>query len=121
MLYIILACVIAVSLIAFHTYCTKVYSDIKQQDEVATNSISVPPEVPCVTPPVIVDRVQLGVGAYYDINDPLTTLIITHNVVDGWVSFDYFDNAYMHEGATLPVDDFLLKYTLKDQTNISKL
>lgn len=110
---IVIGCIVIAVLLAFHTYCTKVYQSLNEH----SNSISIPPEFPQVTPPVIVEQVQLGAGTYFDIDNP-ENIITVWSVWDGVVSFDTNSNCYL---TTLPTADFLLKYTLREQTTISKL
>ena len=107
--------ILAGLIIAFHTYCTKVYGKIKEQDE-ASNSISLPPEIPKVTPPVFIDRVKIGESTYFDHNCP-EIIVTVFSVENGIVSFM---TQYVEHGS-LPTDQFLVKYTLRTQTKISQL
>lgn len=114
---IILACIVLGLLACFHTYCTKVYEDIRKKDEPPTDSISIPPEIPKVTPPVVCEGVQIGVATYCYCTDP-EDIVDVVSVEDGMVNFVPLESGYLN---TLPVSDFLVEFTPREQTKISKL
>ena len=119
MFIFIISCTAIALFLAFHTYCTKIYQDITGKEEESSNSISLPPEIPKVTPPVICEGVQLGIATYYNKEYPVHIVDVS-GVYDGCVCFMNSHDDKMGVDA-LPVADFLLKYALREQTSISTL
>lgn len=100
------------ALFVYYLYTIDVFSKFEQPP----SSISLPPPPPTVTPVIIVDNVTIGDGMYYDIAVP-EIIVSVYRVEDGMVAFLTNDGG----AGILPISDFVVNYSRREQTRIATL